>query len=244
MATGAGIRVSGELNAEGKRVVVIGGGDTAMDCVRTAVRQGATSVKCLYRRDRTNMPGSQREVANAEEEGVEFVWLSAPKGFSGDPVEGVIVQKMRLGQPDATGRQSPEVIEGADYVEEADLVIKALGFEPEEAADAVGTPELEVTRWGTVKADFRSHETSLPGVYAVGDIVRGASLVVWAIRDGREAAEDILETGSQRGRGGGITRRRVGRDGSPPYTPRAPCVQTIATHDAATAPPAKLREDC
>jgi glutamate synthase (NADPH/NADH) small chain len=184
---------SGELNAEGKRVVVIGGGDTAMDCVRTAVRQGATSVKCLYRRDRANMPGSQREVANAEEEGVEFVWLSAPKGFAGDAVEGVMVQKMRLGQPDATGRQAPEIIEGADYVEGADLVIKALGFEPEDLPTLWNTPELEVTRWGTIKADFRTHETALPGVYAVGDIVRGASLVVWAIRDGREAAEAILE---------------------------------------------------
>jgi glutamate synthase (NADPH/NADH) small chain len=184
---------SGELNAEGKRVVVIGGGDTAMDCVRTAVRQGAKSVKCLYRRDRANMPGSQREVANAEEEGVEFVWLSAPKGFSGDAVEGVIVQKMRLGAPDATGRQAPELIEGSDYTEEADLVIKALGFEPEELPALWGVEGLEVTRWGTIKADFRSHATSLPGVYAVGDIVRGASLVVWAIRDGREAADAILE---------------------------------------------------
>jgi len=184
---------SGELNAEGKRVVVIGGGDTAMDCVRTATRQGATSVKCLYRRDRANMPGSQREVQNAEEEGVEFVWLSAPKGFSGDKVDGVMVQKMRLGQPDATGRQAPEVIEGADYVEGADLVIKALGFEPEDLPTLWSTPELEVTRWGTIKANFRTHETQLENVYAVGDIVRGASLVVWAIRDGREAAEAILE---------------------------------------------------
>jgi glutamate synthase (NADPH/NADH) small chain len=184
---------SGELNASGKRVVVIGGGDTAMDCVRTAIRQGALSVKCLYRRDRANMPGSQREVANAEEEGVEFVWLSAPKGFTGGrDVEGVMVQKMRLGAPDATGRQSPEVIEGADYVEPADLVIQALGFEPEDLPTLWGAPELKVTRWGTIKADFRTHETSLPGVYAVGDIVRGASLVVWAIRDGREAAEAIL----------------------------------------------------
>uniref|UniRef100_UPI0035B2A50C NAD(P)-dependent oxidoreductase n=1 Tax=Tabrizicola sp. TaxID=2005166 RepID=UPI0035B2A50C len=184
---------SGELNASGKRVVVIGGGDTAMDCVRTAIRQGALSVKCLYRRDRANMPGSQREVANAEEEGVEFVWLSAPKGFTGGTdVEGVMVQKMRLGAPDASGRQSPEVIEGADYVEPADLVVQALGFEPEDLPGLWGVPELKVTRWGTVKADFRTHETSLPGVYAAGDIVRGASLVVWAIRDGREAAEAIL----------------------------------------------------
>ncbi|RVV97387.1 NAD(P)-dependent oxidoreductase [Mesobaculum littorinae] len=185
--------LSGELNAQGKRVVVIGGGDTAMDCVRTAIRQGATSVKCLYRRDRANMPGSQREVANAEEEGVEFVWLSAPRGFSGDTVEGVMVQRMRLGAPDATGRQTPELIEGSDYVEDADLVIKALGFEPEDLPKLWGVEGLEVTRWGTVKADFRSHATSLEGVYACGDIQRGASLVVWAIRDGREAADAIAE---------------------------------------------------
>ncbi|WP_108894653.1 NAD(P)-dependent oxidoreductase [Palleronia abyssalis] len=183
---------SGELNAEGKRVVVIGGGDTAMDCVRTAIRQGAKSVKCLYRRDRDNMPGSQREVANAEEEGVEFVWLSAPKGFTGETVEGVMVSKMRLGQPDATGRQVPEIIEGAEYVEEADLVIKALGFEPEDLPKLWGVEGLEVTRWGTVLADFHTHETSLPGVYACGDIQRGASLVVWAIRDGREAAQAMM----------------------------------------------------
>jgi len=184
---------SGELNAEGKRVVVIGGGDTAMDCVRTSVRQGATSVKCLYRRDRANMPGSQREVQNAEEEGVIFEWLSAPKGFVGDPVTGVMVQKMRLGAPDATGRQAPEVIEGADYIEEADLVIMALGFEPEALPTLWDQPELPVTRWGTIKAAFTTGETELENVYAVGDIVRGASLVVWAIRDGRDCAEAILD---------------------------------------------------
>ena len=184
---------SGELDAKGKRVVVVGGGDTAMDCVRTAIRQGATSVKCLYRRDQANMPGSQRERENAEEEGVEFVWLTAPAAFSGDRVEGVTIQRMRLGLPDATGRQSPEVIEGADYAEGADLVVKALGFEPEPLPSLWDCPELEVTRWGTVKADFRTHATALDGVYAVGDIVRGASLVVWAIRDGREAAEAMLE---------------------------------------------------
>ncbi len=184
---------SGELNAEGKRVVVIGGGDTAMDCVRTAVRQGATSVKCLYRRDRQNMPGSQREVDNAEEEGVVFEWLSAPKAFVGDPVTAVKVQQMRLGAPDATGRQTPEEIEGADYDEPADLVIKALGFEPEELPTLWGVEELAVTRWGTIKAEFTTGRTAMDGVYAVGDIVRGASLVVWAIRDGRDAAEAILE---------------------------------------------------
>ncbi|MFD3190402.1 NAD(P)-dependent oxidoreductase [Sedimentitalea sp. HM32M-2] len=184
---------NGRMNAAGKRVVVIGGGDTAMDCVRTSIRQGATSVKCLYRRDRANMPGSQREVNNAEEEGVIFEWLSAPKGFVGeDKVSGVMVQKMRLGAPDATGRQSPEIIEGADYVEDADLVIKALGFEPEELPTLWDQPELQVTRWGTIKAEFTTGATELPGVYAVGDIVRGASLVVWAIRDGRDCAEAIL----------------------------------------------------
>jgi len=184
----------GELNAAGKRVVVIGGGDTAMDCLRTAIRQGAVSVKCLYRRDRANMPGSQREVRNAEEEGIDFVWLSAPKGFSGaTQVEAVLVQQMRLGAPDASGRQVPEVIAGADYVEPAELVIMALGFEPEPLPVLWRVPELAVTRWGTIKADFITHATSLPGVYAVGDIVRGASLVVWAIRDGREAAAAILD---------------------------------------------------
>ena len=184
----------GALDARGKRVVVIGGGDTAMDCLRTAVRQRARSVRCLYRRDRANMPGSRRETANAEEEGVEFVWLSAPKGFTGGgSVEGVMVQKMRLGAPDATGRQMPEVIEGADYVEPCDLAILALGFEPEPLVTLWDQPELKVTRWGTVRADFQTHATNLPGVYAVGDIVRGASLVVWAIRDGREAAAAMLD---------------------------------------------------
>ena len=184
---------SGALDAKGKRVVVIGGGDTAMDCVRTAIRQGAISVKCLYRRDKANMPGSMREVQNAEEEGVEFVWLTAPVGFVGsDRVHSVVVQKMRLGAPDASGRQAPEVIEGADYFEPTDLVVQALGFEPEDLPTQWAAPDLGVTRWGTIKADFRSHATNLPGVYAAGDIVRGASLVVWAIRDGREAADAIL----------------------------------------------------
>tara|TARA_R110002094_G_scaffold144944_2_gene134442 strand:- start:3036 stop:4469 length:1434 start_codon:yes stop_codon:yes gene_type:complete len=183
---------SGRFNAEGKKVVVIGGGDTAMDCVRTSIRQGAQSVKCLYRRDRANMPGSQREVANAEEEGVQFEWLTAPKGFVGDPVTGVMVQKMRLGAPDATGRQMPEVIEGADYVEDADLVIMALGFEPEDLPTLWNEPDLPVTRWGTITTEYITGATALDGVYAVGDIVRGASLVVWAIKDGRDCAEAII----------------------------------------------------
>jgi len=182
----------GSLDANGKRVVVIGGGDTAMDCVRTAVRQGATSVKCLYRRDRANMPGSQREVRNAEEEGVEFVWLSAPEAFVGeDTVAGVRVIRMHLGIADATGRQVPVPVDGSAATIEADLVIKALGFDPEDVPALFGAPELKVTRWGTIRAELATGMTSLDGVFAAGDIVRGASLVVWAIRDGRDAAEAI-----------------------------------------------------
>ncbi|MBX9859548.1 MAG: NAD(P)-dependent oxidoreductase [Sphingomonas sp.] len=182
---------SGALDASGKHVVVIGGGDTAMDCVRTAVRQGAASVKCLYRRDRANMPGSQREVANAEEEGVDFVWLSAPDRFSGDPVKAVSVGKMRLGAPDASGRRAPEPDPGAAEDMPADLVIKALGFDPEPLPVLFGAPELRVTRWGTVVIDQPGMQTNLPSVFAAGDIVRGASLVVWAIRDGRDVAAKI-----------------------------------------------------
>ncbi len=182
---------SGVLNAAGKHVVVIGGGDTAMDCVRTAVRQGAASVKCLYRRDRANMPGSQREVANAEEEGVEFVWLAAPEGFAGDPVQSVRVARMRLGAPDASGRRAPEPDPGAAEEMPADLVIKALGFDAEPLPALFGAPDLRVTRWGTVVVDAATMQTSIPGVFAAGDIVRGASLVVWALRDGRDVAAQI-----------------------------------------------------
>jgi len=184
----------GTYNALGKHVVVVGGGDTAMDCVRTAVRQGAASVRCLYRRDRANMPGSQREVKNAEEEGVEFVWLSAPEAFHGtDKVSGVQVAKMRLGDPDASGRRAPELDPGSEYRLDADLVIKALGFDPEELPRLFGTPDLSVTRWGTVRVDHKTMMTSLDGVFAAGDIVRGASLVVWAVRDGRDVSDRMHE---------------------------------------------------
>lgn len=180
---------NGALNAAGKRVVVIGGGDTAMDCVRTAVRQGATSVKCLYRRDRDNMPGSMREVEHAQEEGVEFVWLTAPEAYLGDDtVRGVRAVRIRLGAPDATGRQTPEIVPGSSHEVEADLVIKALGFDPEDLPTMFDEPGLSVTGWGTVAADFRNRMTTIDGVFAAGDIVRGASLVVWAVRDGRDAA--------------------------------------------------------
>ena len=183
---------NGALNAKDKNVVVIGGGDTAMDCVRTAVRQKAKSVKCLYRRDKENMPGSAREVANAEEEGVEFVWLSGPKEFIGkNKVEKVLVNKMKLGDPDDGGRRKPIVDEGSEYEIETDIVIKSLGFDPEDLPKLFDEKDLQVSKWGTIKIDFDTMETNLKGVFAAGDIVRGASLVVWAIKDGRDVAESI-----------------------------------------------------
>ena len=182
----------GILNAEGKDIVVIGGGDTAMDCVRTSVRQKAKSVKCLYRRDKENMPGSAREVANAEEEGVEFVWLSSPKEFKGtSKIEKLIIDQIHLGEPDESGRRTPQIKEGSEFEIKADMVIKALGFDPEDLPHLFDTKELQVTKWGTIKTDFDTMETNLEGVFAAGDIVRGASLVVWAIKDGRDAAEAI-----------------------------------------------------
>ena len=183
---------NGMLNAEGKNVVVIGGGDTAMDCVRTAIRQKAKSVSCLYRRDKKKMPGSEREVQNAEEEGIKFIWLSSPKEFIGkEKVEKVIYDKIRLGEPDSSGRQSPKIIQGAHEDLPADLVIKALGFDPEDIPTLFSEPKLEVSRWGTIKTDLKTMRTNIRGVFAAGDIVRGASLVVWAIRDGRDAAKEI-----------------------------------------------------
>ena len=182
----------GTLNAQDKDVVVIGGGDTAMDCVRTAVRQKAKSVKCLYRRDRENMPGSAREVGNAIEEGVEFIWLTAPKKFIGDKkIKEVQVNKMKLGLADSSGRKKPELEENSEYNIKADIVIKSLGFDPENLPELFSTPELLVSRWGTIKIDLDSMQTNIDGVFAAGDIVRGASLVVWAIKDGRDAAENI-----------------------------------------------------
>ena len=189
---------NGILNAENKNIVVVGGGDTAMDCVRTAIRQNAKSVKCLYRRDRENMPGSSREVYNAEEEGVEFIWLSNPKKFIGEKkISSVIVEKMKLGMADSSGRKKPEPVLNSDYEIKADMVIKALGFDPENLPKLFNNPDLVVSNWGTIKIDLKTMETSVNGVFAAGDIVRGASLVVWAIRDGRDAAKSIqnyLET--------------------------------------------------
>ncbi|MEM1381698.1 MAG: NAD(P)-dependent oxidoreductase [Pseudomonadota bacterium] len=190
---------NGALNAAGKRVVVIGGGDTAMDCVRTAIRQGAKRVECLYRRDRANMPGSAREVAHAEEEGVAFRWLMAPKSITASPDGGYDLQavQIRLGPKDRSGRQQPEET-GKHETLRADMVITALGFEPEDVVTAFGVPTLEVSRWGTLKADPRTFATAEPGVFAAGDIVRGASLVVWAVHDGQKAAQGIHQYLEQR----------------------------------------------
>ena len=183
---------NGTLNAEGKDVVVVGGGDTAMDCVRTAVRQNAKSVKCLYRRDKKNMPGSAREVINAEEEGVEFVWLSNPREFLGkNKIENIIVDKIKLGEPDDSGRRKPEVQENSEFKIKTNMVIKALGFDPENLPEMFNSKNLKITDYGTLKINFDTMETNLPGVFAAGDIARGASLVVWAIKDGRDAAVSI-----------------------------------------------------
>jgi len=185
---------NGMLNAAGKDVLVVGGGDTAMDCVRTAIRQGAKSVKCLYRRDKSNMPGSQREVNNATEEGVEFIWLSAPESVlynSKNQVTGIRAVRINLGTPDATGRAKPEIAANSQFVLPADLIIQALGFDPENLPGLFNEPKLQITRWGTIKVNFSTLMSKMEGVFAAGDIVRGASLVVWAIRDGRDAASNI-----------------------------------------------------
>ena len=185
---------NGRLNANGKNVVVIGGGDTAMDCVRTAVRQGAKSVKCLYRRDKTNMPGSQREVQNAIEEGVDFQWLTLPTEYLGNgSLKNVRTVLMQLGEPDESGRRKPEPKEGTEKELDVDLAIEALGFEPENLPKLFDYNDLTVTRWGTLKINYKNMMTSIDGVFAAGDIVRGASLVVWGIKDGRDAAKNINE---------------------------------------------------
>jgi len=183
---------NGTLDAKEKDVIVIGGGDTAMDCVRTSIRQKAKSVKCIYRRDKENMPGSAREVLNAEEEGIEFIWLSSPKEFKGsDKVESLVVDRIKLGEPDESGRRKPLIQKNSEFEIKADIIIKALGFDPEELPKLFDEEKLQVTKWGTIKADFDTMETNISGVFAAGDIIRGASLVVWAIKDGRDVAISI-----------------------------------------------------
>lgn len=184
---------SGALDARGKRVVVVGGGDTAMDCVRTAVRQGAESVTCLYRRDRDNMPGSAREVGYAEGEGVRFAFLSAPLEVSGC---GIRVQPMRLGEAEA-GRRRPVATEDPHWPLDADMVIEALGFTPEHAGRLGGEETLKINARGCVHVNPKTMETTVPGVFAAGDLARGPSLVVWALKDAITASDAIhshLET--------------------------------------------------
>ncbi len=179
------------LTAKDKHVVVIGGGDTAMDCVRTAIRQQAKEVTCLYRRNKENMPGSAREVLNAEQEGIKFNWLSVPSKIITDSstATSMTYKVATLGEVDESGRRKP-IDTGVEKQIKSDLIIQALGFEPEDLNHNFKT-NIELTSWKTVKVDFKKFQTSNPKIFAAGDIVRGASLVVWAIHDGREVAKSI-----------------------------------------------------
>lgn len=184
------------IDMKGKRVVVLGGGDTAMDCNRTAIRQGASLVTCVYRRDEANMPGSKREVVNAREEGVHFLFNRQPVAVMGTmSVEGVQLVTTELGAPDAAGRQRPSVITGSEHIIDADIVLVAFGFKPD-PKDWYQQHHISVNDWGGVIAEeeqaykFQTHN---PKVFAGGDMVRGSDLVVTAIWEGRQAAEGILD---------------------------------------------------
>jgi len=184
------------IDMQGQRVVILGGGDTAMDCNRTAVRQGARSVSCVYRRDEANMPGSRREVSNAKEEGVEFLWNRQPIELIGDrQVEGVKVCTTRLGEPDARGRRSPEVVPGSEEIIPADRVLIAFGFRPDPAPwfDDFNIGIDERGRVKAVPSGKFKYQSSNPKIFAGGDMVRGSDLVVTAVFEGREAAEGILD---------------------------------------------------
>ena len=184
------------IDMKGKKVVVLGGGDTAMDCNRTSIRQGATAVTCAYRRDEANMPGSRKEVKNARDEGVKFLFNRQPIAIVGeDKVEGVKVVETRLGEPDARGRRSPEPIPGSEEVLPADAVVIAFGFRPS-PADWFADKNVETDSQGRVIAPEQGQykfQTSNPKIFAGGDMVRGSDLVVTAIFEGRQAAEGILD---------------------------------------------------
>ncbi len=185
------------IDMKGKRVVVLGGGDTAMDCNRTAIRQGAKSVTCVYRRDEENMPGSRREVANAKQEGVNFLFNRQPVAIVGeeDAVQGIRLVTTELGEPDERGRRSPQVIEGSDEVLGADVVLVAFGFRPSPAR-WFEDHEIQIDEGGRVVAPEQAcfkFQTSNPKVFAGGDMVRGSDLVVTAIWEGRQAAEGIMD---------------------------------------------------
>ena len=188
---------SGSIDLAGQRVVVLGGGDTAMDCNRTAVRQGARSVSCVYRRDRANIPGSQREVANAREEGVQFLWNCQPLEILGEQrVQGIRLASTQLGEPDAQGRRRPRVVPGSEQVLPADRVIIAFGFRAS-PADWFAEFTIEIERNGLVKTQGQDGrfacQTANPKVFAGGDMVRGSSLVVHAVHEGRSAARGIID---------------------------------------------------
>ena len=180
------------IYVQDKKVVVIGGGDTAMDCVRTSVRENAKSVKCLYRRDEANMPGSKKEVINSKEEGVEFVFNVSPKAIT---KEGVILEKTVMSEADESGRQKVNIIKDSEYLEEADVVILALGFD-QELPEFIKQSGLELDRWNGIVVNEK-HQTSNPKIYAGGDSVRGANLAVTATADGKNAAKYIIENFKQ-----------------------------------------------
>jgi glutamate synthase (NADPH/NADH) small chain len=181
------------IEVQGKRVVVLGGGDTAMDCLRTAVRCGAVETICAYRRDLANMPGSRQEYKNALEEGARFMFLTNPlrlEGNSTGEVTAVHCIRMELGEPDASGRRKPRPVRGSEFSLSADLVFVAYGFDPVPFPASSDLSRIAVNDWGATKVDG-NQMTSVPGVFAGGDVVRGPSLVVHAVRDGRKAAAGI-----------------------------------------------------
>jgi len=184
------------IDMKGKRVVVLGGGDTAMDCNRTSIRQGALEVTCAYRRDEENMPGSRREVENAKEEGVNFLWNRQPVEIIGtDKVEGIKLVTTKLGSPDERGRRRPVVIEGTEEIVAVDNVIVAFGFQPSPSpwlADFAINQDDRGRIVAPADGEF-SFQTSNEKVFAGGDMVRGSDLVVTAVYEGREAAQGILD---------------------------------------------------
>ena len=184
------------VDLSGQKVIVLGGGDTAMDCNRTAIRQGADSVQCAYRRDEENMPGSRREVNNAREEGVEFLWNRQPIEVMGNgKVEGIKVVTTQLGEPDDRGRRSPQAIPGSEEIIEADAIVIAFGFRPS-PAPWFGDYGVEIDDGGRVIAREkgpRAFQTTNPKIFAGGDMVRGSDLVVTAVFEGRQAADGILD---------------------------------------------------
>jgi len=182
------------IDVKGKRVVVLGGGDTAMDCLRTALRAGASEAVCLYRRDLANMPGSRKEFLNAIEEGARFEFLTNPVEIAAGPsgaVESVRCVRMELGEPDASGRKKPRPVAGSDFSVPAEVIIVAYGFEPVPFPAGSDLSRVRADKWGGLATD-KNQMTSVPGVFAGGDSVRGPSLVVHAVRDARFAAQGIL----------------------------------------------------